>query len=237
MKKIFLFIILLLIICFNNSVNAECNYEYQAKLNDLAGLVTSEYQLYEKIEEYYDEGFGENVKISSWYGKIYIYNVTDELYIEVKNLGKFYSTDDDTIIIDTGITDDIKEYQINIMAVDGTCDNNPIRTIYENIPRFNAYSTYPQCLENPDYYYCNKFVFLDKITQNEFLSGINNYAKREDNVKDEDISWINNILNFLKNYYVFIIIAIILILGLTVFLWKKKLKNKKYDIEDDWSRK
>lgn len=237
MKKRYLFIIFAFLTCFKNDVIAECDYEYQAKINNLAGLVTSEYQIYEKIDEYYDEGFGENVKISSWYSRIYVYNVTDELYIEVKDLGKFYSTDDDTIIIDTGITDDIKEYQINIMAVDSSCDKNPIRTIYESIPRFNAYSTYPQCLEHPDYYYCNKFVFLDKITQSEFLTGINNYVNRQDDTINEDSNWFNNILNFFKNYYPSIIILIILILGLSVFLWKKKVKEKKYDLDDDWSRK
>ena len=227
MRRVLIFLILFLV---SNSyhVLAECDYAEQARLNDLAGLVTAEAQTYEQTKEYFDEGFGENVTLSYWYGRINIYNITSDLYVEIEDLGTYYATEDNVITIDTGLTDDIKEYSIDVLAVEPACDKDPIRTLKVTIPRLNPFSSYPQCLEHPDYYYCNKFVFLDEISENEFFAGINAYAEREESLAEDDKSIIDTIIDFLKNYYVSIIIVVVIIIGIIVGIkiWKQKEEDK-----------
>ena len=240
MKKIYIFLVFSFLLGYTK-VLAECDYAEQARLNNLAGLVTSEYQTYEQTKEYYDEGFGETVTLSYWYGRINIYNITSDLYVEVEDLGTFYSNEDNVITIDTGLTDEIREYSIDILAVEPACDKDPIRTLHVTIPRLNPYSSYPQCLEYPDYYYCNKFVFLDEISESDFLAGINAYAKREDSINNNDKNFFDKILDFFKNYYVSIIIIIVVIIIFIVGfkIWKQKeedkmeFRSKKKDNKDE----
>ena len=227
MKSILIFLLFSLLLGYS-TVYAECDYAEQARINDLAGLVSAESQTYEQTKEYFDEGYGETVTLSYWYGRINIYNITNDLYVEIEDLGTFYSNEDNVITIDTGLTDDVKEYSIDVLAVEPACSKDPIRTLNVTIPRLNPYSSYPQCLEHPDYYYCNKFVYLDEITESEFLNGINNYAEREDGLNDDDETIFDRLINFFRNYYVSIIIIVVVIIGIIIAfkIWKQKEEDK-----------
>ncbi len=234
MKKVLVLVPFMLFLCFTNYVYAECDYETQAKINNAAGAVRAEYETFLYENDYYDETYGEYVTDSYWYGLIHIYNITEDIYINViDNNGnsRKYTIDDvsadNVIYVGTGMANEVKKYKIEVYATDSSCIDNVIRTIDISIPRYNLFSIYSQCDEYPDYYYCSEFVFLDNISEKEFYKGIEDYAKRKEEEDKEGI--IGQAVDLLKNNWVpiAILVACLSAGGYIFYIKVYKRKGKK----------
>lgn len=231
-KLVLVFMPIIMFFSFINFAYAECDYETKAKINNAAGTIKAEYQTFEYNNNYYDETYGEEVSESYWYGLIHIYNLSDDVYVKViDNNGnsKDYTSDDvaadGVIYVGTGMANEVKKYKIEVYATDPSCIDDVIRTIDITIPRYNVFSTYSQCDEYPDYYYCSEFVFLDNIPETEFYRGIEDYAERLEAEKNNQ-GIISQTAELIKNHWGALLILVVCI-GIGGYIFYIKIYSKR----------
>ncbi len=226
----------LLSFCFAVNVNAaECSYEKQVELNNIASTVKATYEAVDidSGEKYYDETFDENgnPNMKEYYVKgfkVKLLNITNELSAEVTNsLGQsrtisYSDTDNGTIDLWTNKAENLITYSIKIRAADGDCAGIELRTIEILIPRYNYYSETSFCQNNPEFEYCQEFTTsssdIDSIKFDE-MSKKYTEEKNKDNKKEkiQKNSFLNKIKIFFKEKGV-IIFSIIGIMGLIVVI-------------------
>jgi len=179
MKK-FKGLLLVLIVMLTNVVivNATCETEEKNKLNSLAVNVKASYELVEE-EVPLEEGFNypdgmteEDIKdfknIVEIF-KIYITNVTEELYVEVTNkttkeTKKYTYSEvvDGSIIIKQEVNLDINNYTIVVYSSDKTgCPDTKLHTLYLTTPAFNEYSQLKVCEGIEDFYLCHEYLSVE----------------------------------------------------------------------------
>ena len=206
MKKLFLFGIMFFM--FSLSVNAECDYESQATLQQAA---------FETPIKYLENGDQIDV---------YIGNFPSSLYIKVENeQNNFYNTyygnsNGNEIRFNWPYISDKASLQITFYASSETmCADTEIRSTTLELPMFNEYSKRSDCVNNTSYV-CSKFVNarIDDNTFNQAVrkdSTIKNEKTNRNNVriikKEEDKS-------FFEEYKVLIISLGVLVLFTTVLI-------------------
>lgn len=231
MKK-WLFLIIVLLFCFNLNVKAEntCTSSEMARLKNLAEKVDLTYdygwKFYEKGKdghEYYYEDF-----------TIIAANLNKELKVLIEEdylTGKYREFKNDGtgsgkingFINGTKVTITIRAYTAN------ECSGKILLTKTLQLPYFNSsYSTYYMSCENyPDFKYCKQFLD-EKITDKMFLEELDKYIieNKGTNSLDNNIANSNNSSLIANVKIIAVIIAAILLLVVLVTIIKKKQKNK-----------
>ena len=195
MKKIFLFMFLIVICAFE--VNAEACDAYDIKrLKEIADGVEITYELQEPFNF-------DGMVIYDRY-KINVIGLTNEIILVNKSEFSRYNVDTnfDEVIFQGG------KKTLNVVSVYCGVD---LKKIYLELPAYNIYSNYDECkqFENSKLKVCQKWID-DKITKEDFYSVIN--SKK---VIEEDL---------FSKYSVFIIsgIVVLVIFVLAFFIRKKK---------------
>lgn len=235
-------------------VSAECSTSDLNELKKEAGKVVAshvekegEYDpgTYSPPEGLSDEDL-ENYKATYLYFEINIFNLTENLYIKVYNdvtgeTNTYYYSDSDegTIRFDFKRIKRIGKNTITVYASENTnCANMELYSFTYSTPRFNEYSTYSLCNNNPDFYLCYRFLTVEtNIEFEEFVNAITRYEKGKiDNqgneIPPEEPKEEKNFGTFLKeNKFVLIGVTTgVIILGgtITFFIIKKK-RSKKHE--------
>ena len=188
MKKIILTI--LLFISFTNILNASCTYKEKREINTLASYVNYDYNY-------------ENNRFN-----VTIYNLKDNLVVNYN--GALSKTNDESII------ENIKEgasLKINILAGEGTCEGETLRTITINIPYVNPYYNSDECKGRNDLTVCTS-RFLDyKISESTFNSLINKRVVSEDiieeKVEEVEKTFVDKVMELFEQIYIPVILVII----------------------------
>ena len=109
-----------------------------------------------------------------------------------------------------------------------------LRTITVNIPKYNYYSEREECngISKEELDVCDKW-YKYELNETTFLKKINEYKKTQEENKDNNnqskIQIIfNNIVNFLKSYFIYIIIFIVIVCSITIYI---TIRKKKYSLE------
>lgn len=217
----------LLMFCVVNSVNAaECSYERQVQLNDLAATVKETYQAVEvdtgRTTYYIDpetEIIDPNrvVKIMEKGFEVSVLNITEDLYLEVSEDGtnttktyRYSDATDNTVKLGTVVADKVITYTIKVKAATGDCAGTDLRTITLVLPRYNSYSELSYCDDNPNFEYCQEYITGEDITYEEFLERTQNYVepnKTTTEKTDEDTTFADKLKDFYKKNKKVILIA------------------------------
>ena len=214
--KYYLLIIITFMLSLMNNVYAEdCDSTDIKRLRVLANDVDISYEYNDDI--YDNDGF----KIYDTY-KIVVSNLSDELYvIESKtNLDlRSYSVVDGSITIDR-----LYSGKKNFKIYSKNCSNKMLRNYSVNLPKFNNYSTDPNCEGHEDIEVCQKFYDSSNIDYYEFMEMINNSDNKDaDDNKSKDE---NKYIKFIKDNYIYISIGggvlIIIIIVLIILRHKKR---------------
>ena len=214
--KYYLLIIITFMLSLMNNVYAEdCDSTDIKRLRVLANDVDISYEYNDDI--YDNDGF----KIYDTY-KIVVSNLSDELYvIESKtNLDlRSYSVVDGSITIDRLYSGN-KSFKI----YSKNCSNKLLKTYSIKLPKFNNYSTDPNCEGHEDIEVCQKFYDSSNIDYYEFMEMINNNDNKDaDGNKSKDE---NKYIKFIKDNYIYISIGggvlIIIIIVLIILRHKKR---------------
>lgn len=214
--KYYLLIIITFMLSLMNNVYAEdCDSTDIKRLRVLANDVDISYEYNDDI---YDE-YG--IKIHDTY-KVVISNLSDELYvIESKtNLDlRNYSVNDGSITIDRLYSGN-KSFKI----YSRNCSNKLLKTYSIKLPKFNNYSTDPNCEGHENLDICQKFYDSSNVDYYEFMELLeksDNKNKDNDNKKKD-----SKYIKFIKDNYIYISIGggvlIILIIVLIILRHKKR---------------
>lgn len=216
MKKYILFSIIVILTLFNiNYVNAEsCDANDIKRLKVLASNIDITYEYNDNLKD--SDGF----IIYDTY-KVVINNTSDELYlIETKTNTDLrdYPINDGSITIDR-LQSGNKTFKVYSVA----CDKS-LRTIYEDLPKFNYYSTDPNCEDRDDLDVCKKFYDTSNLEYYEFYNIVTADNDVETN-KDKDSS-INKFIDIIKNNYIYFGIAAGVLIILIVILLVRRHKKR-----------
>ncbi len=231
-----------------NNVNAECSYEEQVKLNDLASTVKATYEETEidtgdsfvALEDAEGIKAGDVVKVLKPGFIVKIFNITDKIYINVKNSynneSKDYyynDTDNGSLTLNALPADEMITYTITIRSYTETCAGQELRVANLVTPYYNEYSQYTICETYPEYENCQKFLTGNtELTFDSFMNGAKSYSeKHQENEKEEIKESKKNFFNNIKDYFkkhkkiIIIIISSIVVIGIAGIIMK--LVNKK----------
>ncbi len=237
-KKItIIFVLFLSIFLFKYNVYAECSYKERKELLNSAKNVDIAYEIETKKNE--STGISpddpdEEIKTTfeEYNFKFTIVNLSNDIFIKYYNLfdnTENYVNYDD---LNTGIYTfndsnylDIYKYYFEFYSRNTNCDGELMYTKKIIKPKYNLFSMYDICnkKEMEDYKYCKKFITKEfYISESEFIKLANTYLSENTSQKDQKDD--NKYLVFLKKYwFYFIIVIMIFILGsLSIIKIKKK---------------
>lgn len=227
-------LVALLSFCFVVNVNAaECSYEKQVELNNIASTVKATYEEVEidtgETRSYVDPETdlidpSKQIPITEKGFKVSIVNMEEDLYVDVKNDSNnstktYQYTDAVDKIIDLGTykADKVITYTITVKASKGDCAGTELRTITLVTPRYNSYSELSYCENNPNFEYCQEYITGEDISYEEFLKRTENYTEPEK--KEEITQEKQTITDKIKEFYkknkkmIYIISGFIVIVG------------------------
>lgn len=251
MKK--LRITILVLVAFFASVGlvrAECDSKESNRLNSLAVNVKVSYVEDKKKADMSGEfnppdGLSEE-ELEGYiayitYFKVYIANVTEELYVIVTNNvtkeSKTYSYQDavdGTITFDHEDLTVITNYTIDVYASSNTeCANTKLTTHYLTTPKYNSYSDSTICEGIENFYLCHKYLAVKAVGFDEFVTLAERYKKGQ---IDSDGSEIvdkepgkDNFFDYIKEHKGIVIgtvVTVLVIGGLVTVIIVKKQRSR-----------
>lgn len=206
MKKIILSLILL----FPIIAKAQCTNKDLTRYKTLAGNMTS----------YYTYNSENNTFAAT------IENVHSDLYIRDRTYNNEYRTNQQGLNEITlynlapGKAVTIKAYPTS-----GECAGYAVYTMYINVPYYNQYYSDPIC-NNNDNQLCSKWANTTAFTYEQFVETVERTTdeKIEEEKEREEYEEPYRFLNFLSDYYIYILLTIIIIGSYAIYKLDKKNK-------------
>ncbi len=208
----------LLIIAFLSvmHVNAECSYTDKADANTKAANVKVDYEIVEDKQEY-EEG----TAIDEYF-KITILNITEELYVVVKNdvtneefRYNYEDTKDGEVTFNWTNTESVTNFTFTIYASSQTvCKDEQLKIINKQTPRYNDFYNRAICENMKDFYLCQKYTNIAEIDESMFIDKVEGFmdgkidekGETTENKKEE-----NSFLKFLKENKWYIIGGLVVV--------------------------
>lgn len=230
MKKVkFLLFSLLLIFVYSDRVLAVCEDEELNYWTENARI--------EVVEDQDMNIYDENNNLIKVHQKKYnylllIYPEAEDIYAKVKDsltdkeYDAKYDSDFGTISIGSMIHNTKKKYTITLYGGEkSACPNEKLKTLTYEANPYNKYMITIYCIENPNDEKCKFDSDAGTMTSDEFEK----YVSEQMNAKElENMSFIAKTWFYVKKYWFYVIIPIVLIsifYGITIFIEKKKKVN------------
>ena len=233
-RKIGIFLVLVSF-CTCLSVNAACDYETQLQISREAANVTANYEIgtyktgeYEQSEIPNEDGSENYYEVEETEIKVNIYNITENLYVEVlnkntKEVKTYYYKDTNEGSIQWKNQDfgTIVEYEIKVYSNHSDCSGEELNKLSLVLPKYNSHHYMPYCI-GLDTYYCKEWITQeinmtqDEIEKSGYAEQLKNTEKKEDKSETEKD-------NFWDKYkYVIVSLVVILIIGGMAFIVIKR---------------
>lgn len=243
------FLAFVLFLINTNSVFGECSTEEMNKLNSWAVNVKVDQEemigILDKGEYSPPDGLteeeAENYVATYSFFRIYIRNITEELYVKVYNhvtdeekTYTYEDSEDGTIYFDRKYIRNLGKYTITIYSSDKTgCADTKLNSIPVTTPWFNEYSTLELCNGAEDFYLCHRFLTVENVEYSKFVDLVTKYKDGKVNNEGEEMPSTpekekNSLKEFYNKYSIFIIIGIIILIigGVSASVVIKKNRSK-----------
>lgn len=206
-SKYILCFLISIFLCLTH-IYADCTNEEIDKLKDEAENIKITYKHLGKVET--EDGPTYNQF------EVTIKNIPDDFYVSLLNGTLKYTPTDGTI------TDIYNSGTWNFEFYSNKCQQK-IDEIKVKIPRFNLYSLDPLCegIDGNDFPLCGKYYDYD-VSYESFKQQVNHYRatykigienpNKESNDNSKLGKILNTVLNFIKTYQLYFIIALLLII-------------------------
>jgi len=235
MKKIITFIMLMLFLNIEVSAASLCSYQEQSVINSKAANIKTSYEAVEELVGTDEIGYYKQ------YFKISITNITEEFYVVMKNdltneeiIYRNSDTTDNILTINWDNTEKVTNFTIQIYTSNKTsCPEEKYKTMYITLPRYNKYSERDVCVENPDFYLCQRFVTFEEIDDSEFVNQIVEYKQKENKIEEEkpiieeEPTIMDKVFEFIDTYKFFIIGGIVIAIGIIVIVHRVRTKKQR----------
>ena len=221
-----------------------CSDKRVLELSSLANEVNVSYQQYDKVVDEYDsETFvdenDEDAHTRSTYPAYYltVYNLPNDLNISVtrddtkKNVvaSAKDKEEDGVLYIDTGYAAKVKLFTIKIRSNDSNCKNEVLKTVAITTPKYNKFSQYNSCQENPEFNLCQQFTTTDysDVTNEQFIEKLEEYKAKKAEEEKRKSSIFYNIGKFFENYGLYIIIGVVIIGVAIIVIYIRRRKKSR----------
>jgi len=216
------------------NVKAECSYQERKDLLNAAKNVDIYYDIKENISTsigtntYGEELTYEDVSYEIIFN---IANLSDNLFIKYYNTLNYEENYINSENLNNGIYKfsdlnykKLYNYFFEIYTTSENCSGNKIYTKKLIKPIYNGYSKYSICnnekLEN--YKYCKKFITEEiKLDEAKFIELANNQLKPIESEEKPE----GNIAYFIKNYYMYVLVPVSIILVASILIIIKRKKS------------
>lgn len=245
MKKIGKLVLAVLIAVFSSvaAVNAasKCSYDEQAELNNAVANIKVSYEEAEGVipeEEMLPNDSGETGSATYNYFKISVYNLTEDFYVKITNdynaeVKYLYYKDNVSGVVtyDWFDIDRVTNFKLTFYSSNTTsCSNEEYRIANLITPRYNDFSLSSSCIGNEDFYLCQKYTTEAEMDFTEFSKELelfeNDKIDEEGKEVEQELTWQDNVVNFIKeNKIAIAIISTIIVVGgvvTTVIVIKKR---------------
>ncbi len=149
---------------------------------------------------------------------------TDFIVLDVINNKKYYSSSNSSEILIENVSKNTS-YRFDISKNEIACGSIVFYSHYINIPAYNKYYKDAICEGIEDYKLCNKWLNVT-ISYDEWKNKIieykNSLNKEEEIPEEKEKSWMEKIIEFYSNYYMFILPGIIIVSCSGIYLYNKK---------------
>lgn len=207
----FLFIFFCFLFSIINTYAGECTNNEYKELKELARQIQFQYDTSDLEKTSGVMGF-----------EVYLYNFSNKFYIDAGKWSNINYSGNPQYVGNYGSGNSIK---VIVYASSKTnCEDSRLTSITLQLPTYNPYSFRSECINNKNLNVCKKWIDTSDVSEERFLELI-----RKKIVK-EDLSIIQIVLNFIKEYLIFIIIGIVLILTIIIIKIIKDKKKKKIQI-------
>lgn len=175
----------------------------------------------------------------SFYLDLKIYNVTDQMYLNVQQSGKTVSTrsfgplthldigPDGSITLRQQAVSNVVTYTITVISNYNACAGERLRTIKITLPKYNVYSDLLACDGISDYYLCHEYTTYD-IDGATFYDKVDEYKSKlltsQEGINGNDNNTIiGRTFNGISKYR-YLIVGVIVAIGVivTVIILKRK---------------
>lgn len=195
---------------------------------------------YEVVSEEKYDADGDPDTWIEYYLLINIFNVPDNVRVDVKSLNDTFNAfsltaadknDENKLIIKDENAYALRRYQFTVVSLSEDCAGETLKTFTLNTPMINTYADSASCSAYPDFKYCRQFVDFDisTLTNNEFAKEFDSYIAGLTNkdTNEEPKSAVDTIKNAFNKYWVIIIIvAVVLAGGLIAYKVIKKKRSR-----------
>lgn len=230
MKRIkFLLFSLLLIFAFSDDAFAVCEDDM---LNSWAEEAYIEPVEDENMDIYDESGELLTTHKKNYHYLLLVYPQIDIAYAKVKDsltneeYTVNYDSDFNTIAIGSKIHNNKKKYTITIYGGENSaCPNEKLKTLTYEANPYNKYMTTEYCINNPGDEKCLFNSDAGNMSEEEFKNYV---TKQVENKELENMSWIAKAWFYIKKYWFYAVIPVILIsifYGITIAIEKKKKVN------------
>ena len=223
MRKIIVVFILLLLIPITKVEGAVCSYSEIARLKKIASNVTVSYDYIENNSSVVCN-FLLKLQLICYLKFYNIYYLNDELYfVDQSNYQRYNYTEEELTISNYRSGQTIRYV---FYATDPDCDDTPLYTARVILPTYNQYYKDEVCNGIENYSLCQKWSshnltytnFVQKV--NEYKNSLNSPTIPVEPSMPVEVSITQLIVDFLLDYYIYIVI--ILLLALIGFLSIRK---------------
>ncbi len=191
------------------TAEANCNYTEKVRLQKMVGNVSFGYRY---KESKYSVVF-----------EITVSNLTNEIYMVDRSTGKYYYSNNEDIILENYQNGETIRFDFYARNTD--CTSDKLFTNYVTLPTYNPYYSSNICKGIEDFELCQKWL-KHSMTYKEFLEGVTKYLNKNETiikpvVSEDEFNW-DAIIEFWANYYIYILLSIIIIGGVILYLHEKK---------------
>lgn len=254
-KMKFLLIILIMVLGFNIEVEAACSAEDEVKFSTEAMNVKVSYELAreELPKDSYDPPEGltgeelENFKMYIKYFNVIVNNLTENIYVDVYEKKtnkitrfKYENSDNGTVKLRWDNLRVIGDFTVTVYTSDNTnCGGKKLFSIPFTTPRYNEYSEYNACKDNPNYYLCQEYLTFEPTEDEDVLGLIYAFDAQQKNEKNKKSEVGNKGLKgFLgKNKWTITIVTAIVVVGggitILVLIKRRKKNSGEHDEQEN----
>ena len=160
---------------------------------------------------------------------ITIYNLRPNQYIIDTSTGKQYDYGYDKNNPSEITISDIKKsgmYKFEVYSLDNDCNDEPLNTLYLQLPTYNKYYNDKLCKGIENYKLCQRW-FGTTITYDQFRNQVSEYkaSLRESSQEEEEQGLLDYFIElYINNYYIVLPILIIILLIPIYIIYQKKYK-------------
>ena len=189
---------LLVFLVLSPTVKAACDATEENKLRALAYNVKASYEPGDGPDIRTDDGFGlpdglseegyeelENTPIYILVMKVYINNITEDLYVKVSDklsgqtkTYQYSDTDKGTLTIVQDEISMINNYTIEVYSSAKTsCPDTKLYTTYLTTPMYNQLSEMAYCEGAEEFYLCHEYLSVEPTNMPEFVTLVEQYKE------------------------------------------------------------